>query len=206
MTDQDLKNFLANIAAENAAGFAALRASQEKTDAQLAKTDAQLAKTDAQLAKTDAQLAKTDAKLDRLATMYGGVSDNMGSAAQEYFFNSLDDSKAIGPLHFDQVLPKVFGGKMGAQQEYDLVLHNGDSAAIVEVKYKVHPSSLAQLTQQMGLFKQHFPEHAGMKLYGGVAGFHVSDEVTQQAHAQGFFVLKRCGDTFAMDATAMRAY
>jgi hypothetical protein len=144
---------------------------------------------------TDLELNDFVAKLDRLASMYGGVSDNMGAAAEEYFYNSLRDSKQIGFLHFDQVLPKVYGGKIGAQQEYDVLLLNGDSAAVVEVKYKVHPSSLEQLQRQLGLFKQHFADYAGMKLYGGVAGFHVSDEVTQQAHEQGFFVLKRSGDT-----------
>ena len=156
--------------------------------------------------KTDEQLIKTDAKLNRLAAMYGGISDNQGSAAEEFFFNSLNASKQIGPIRFDAVLEKVYGGKMGAQQEYDLVLLNGDAAAIVEVKYKVHPGSLAQLQKQMGLFKQHFPEHQHMKLYGGIAGFSVPDEVVQLAHEQGFFVLKRQGESFAVDAGEMKAF
>lgn len=188
MTDQELKDLVASLASSQA------------------KTDAQLAKTDAQLAKTDAQLAKTDAKLDRLANLYGGVADNQGSAAEEFFFNSLSQSKQIGSIHFDAVLPKVYGGKIGAQQEYDLVLLNGDSAAIVEVKYKVHPSSLEQLQKQLALFKVHFPEHKDVKLYGGVAGFSVPDEVTEQAHASGYFVLKRQGETFAVDAQKMKAF
>jgi hypothetical protein len=156
--------------------------------------------------RLDAQQAKTDAKLDRLAAMYGGVSENQGAAAEEYFFNSLSQAKQIGEIHFDAVLPKVYGGKMGQQQEYDLVLLNGDSAAIVEVKYKVHPSSLAQLQKRLTLFKEHFPEHKNMKLYGGVAGFSVPDEVTNEAHSKGFFVLKRLGETFAVDAQSMKAF
>jgi hypothetical protein len=42
--------------------------------------------------------------------------------------------------------------------------------------------------------------------YGGVAGFSVPDEVTEQAHASGYFVLKRQGDTFAVDAQKMKAF
>jgi hypothetical protein len=188
MTDQELKDLVASLAVG------------------AAKTDAQLAKTDAQLAKTDAQLARTDAKLDRLATLYGGVSDNQGSAAEEFFFNSLNASKQIGTIRFEEVFPKVFGGKPGAQQEYDILLLNGDAAAIVEVKYKVHPSSLDQVQKQLDLFKVHFPEHAHIKLYGGIAGFSIPDEVTEQAHAKGYFVLKRQGESFAVDAQAMRAF
>lgn len=188
MTDQELKDLVASLAI--------------KSD----RLDSQQVKTDAQLAKTDAQLAKTDAKLDRLAAMYGGISDNQGAAAEEFFFNSLNESKQIGPIHFDSVLEKVYGGKMGEQQDYDLVLLNGDAAAIVEVKYKVHPSALVQLQKQMALFKQHFPEHKDMKLYGGIAGFSVPDEVVHLAHEQGFFVLKRQGESFAVDAQRMKAF
>jgi hypothetical protein len=181
MTDQELKDLVASLAV---------------------KSD----RLDAQQLKTDAQLAKTDASLARLSAMYGGVSDNQGSAAEEFFFNSLSQSKQIGNIHFDEVQPKVYGGKIGAQQEYDLVLLNGDSAAIVEVKYKVHPTSLDQLQKQLALFKIHFPEHKNMKLYGGVAGFSIPDEVTSEAHAKGYFVLKRQGETFAVDANQMKAF
>jgi hypothetical protein len=195
MTDQELKDLVASLAV-----------GQAKSDQKISALADSSAKTDAQLAKTDAQLAKTDAKLDRLAAMYGGVADNQGSAAEEFFFNSLSQSKLIGNIHFDEVQPKVYGGKIGAQQEYDLVLLNGDSAAIVEVKYKVHPSSLEQLQKQLALFKIHFPEHKDMKLYGGVAGFSIPDEVTNEAHAKGYFVLKRQGETFAVDADQMKAF
>jgi hypothetical protein len=166
--------------------------------------------TDQELKDLVASLAvksdKLDAKLDRLAAMYGGVADNQGSAAEEFFFNSLSESKQIGAIHFDEVLPKVYGGKIGAQQEYDLVLLNGDSAAIVEVKYKVHPSSLEQVEKQLALFKLHFPEYSRMSLYGGVAGFSVPDDVVDEAHKRGMFVLKRQGETFAVDAQQMRAF
>jgi ribosomal protein L9 len=101
---------------------------------------------------------------------------------------------------------KVDGGKISAQQKYDLMLLNGYSAAIVEAKYKVHPSSLEQLQKQLSLFKIHFPENKNMKLYGGVAGFSIADEVTEQAHASGYFVLKRNGETFAVDARVMKAF
>ena len=61
MTDQELKDLVAGLAVAQA-------------------------KTDVQLAATDAQLAKTGVKLDRLAELYGGVSSNQGSAAEEFFY------------------------------------------------------------------------------------------------------------------------
>jgi hypothetical protein len=187
MTDQELKALVADLLISQA------------------KTDAQMAKTDAQMAKTDAQMAKTDAKLDRLAKMYGGIADNMGSSAEEYFYNSLNDSKQIGRFQFDIIYERIKGGSPGSQQEYDLVLVNGTAVALVEVKYKVHLNVLDQVDKQLRSFKQHFPEYQHMQLYGGIAGFSVPDDVVQAAHDKGFFVLKRSGDSFSVDADSMRA-
>jgi hypothetical protein len=220
MTDQELKDLVASIAVaqqRNEAQFARTDERFARTEAQMAETDAKierifaraderLARLDEQMAKTDAQLAKNDAKLDRLSAKYGGVSDNMGASAEDFFIDSLLESRQIGEIHFDQVLERVVGGRPGAQQEYDIVLLNGDSAAIVEVKYKVHPKALQQLDQQVALFKTHFPEFAHMKLYAGVAGFSVPAEVAQGAHEKGYFVLKRLGEACTLDAQAMRAH
>lgn len=195
MTDQELKDLVASLAV-----------GQAKSDEKIAALADSSAKVDAQQAKTDAQLAKTDAKLNRLAVMYGGVSENQGDVAEEFFYNSLSQSKQIGDIHFDDVQQKVYGGRIGKQQEYDLVLLNGDSAAIVEVKYKVHPSSLEQLQKQLSLFKIHFPEHKHMKLYGGVAGFSIPQEIVEEAHANGYFVLRQHGQTMAVDAQRMKAF
>ncbi len=74
-----------------------------RTDAQLARTDAQLARTDAQLARTDAQLAETAAKLDRLAEMYGGVGNNQGAAAEEFYYNSLKAEPVLAGARFDLI-------------------------------------------------------------------------------------------------------
>ncbi|NJS36502.1 MAG: hypothetical protein HC765_08855 [Brachymonas sp.] len=161
MTDQELKDLVASLAV---------------------KSD----RLDAQLTTTQAEVAETARVVKEVSRRMGSMASNQGDVAEEFFFNSLSQSKQIGSIHFDDVQQKVYGGKIGAQQEYDLVLLNGDSAAIVEVKYKVHPSSLEQLQKQLDLFKIHFPEHKDMKLYGGVAGFSVPDDVTEQAHANGY--------------------
>lgn len=167
--------------------------------------DAQ-AKTDAQLAKTDAQLAKTDAKLDRIAKMMGGIAGNQGDVAEEYFYNSLLETKQIGGISFDEIYEKLKGGKASKQLEYDIVLVNGNAAAIVEVKYKAHVSALSQIHEQLAHFKTHFPEYQHMKLYGGIAAFSVPDDLTQAAQEQGFFVLKRKGDVLEVDSAGMRAF
>ena len=120
MTDQELKDLVASLAV-----------SQDRTDAQLAKTDAQLAATSAQMALTDAQMAKTDAKLDRLAKLYGGVADNQGSSAEEFFFNSLCAKPMLGGMSFDRVSANQEVAKGKQQAEFDIVMVNGKSVAVI---------------------------------------------------------------------------
>ena len=124
MTDQELKDLVANLIASQA-------------------------KTDAQMAKTDAQMAKTDDKLNRLSELYGGVSSNQGSAAEEFFFNSLTANPEVGGIKFDRVTPNVMPATKTKQGEFDIVLVNGNSVAVVEVKYKVHPSDIEKAAKNL---------------------------------------------------------
>ena len=69
---------------------------EEKVWDLLAKLVASQQKTDEQIAKTDAQLAKTDAKLDRIAEMLGGVSNNQGKIAEEFFLQLPQTESSAG--------------------------------------------------------------------------------------------------------------
>jgi hypothetical protein len=194
MTDQELKDLVASLAVKS-----------DRLDAAQLKTDAQLAKTDAQLAKTDAQLAKTSAKLDKLATIIGGMSANQGDVAEEFFYNSLLANPIIGGISYDRVQANTLAGKKGKQKEFDLVLVNGNSVALIEVKYKAHLSDLEQAQAQVQQYRDLFPEHSRYAIYSGIAALSIPDEVIQGAHEKGLFVLKQVGDIMQIDGQAMRA-
>ena len=220
MTDQELRELVASLAVKSDR----LDAQQAKTDAQMAKTDAQIANTNAQMAKTDAQMAKTDEKLsrlselyglasdktdeklNRLSELYGGVSSNLGSAAEEFFFNSLTANPVVGGIKFDNIMPNQRISKKNKQGEFDIVLVNGSSVAVIEVKYKVHPSDIEKATKNLKRYRDFFPEHKSYDLYGGIAGFSVPPDAVKAAKEQGLFVLKRVGEILKTDAKEMRAF
>ena len=211
-TDEQLKALVAGIAAaqdrtdaqmaKTDAQLAKTDAQLAKTDAQLAKTDAQLAKTDAQLAKTDAQLAKTDAKLRRLADkvnhlaeMYGGVGNNQGAVAEEFYFNSLNADPVLGEVRFDFIEKNITRSHAGRVDEFDLLLVNGRAVYVVEVKYKAHENDLRRLLEhKVASFRHLFPEHADREQRFVLAAFHIHDELKSAALAQGVTVLQRKGD------------
>ena len=203
MTDQELKDLVANLAVSQAKTDAQLA----KTDAQLAKTDerlnqiakmisatdTQLAKTDAQLAKTEAQLAKTDERLNRIAKMVGAMGNNQGDVAEEYFINSLKDSLTLLDKKFDILIPNFKIEKKRFRDEYDLLLVNGSELAMIEVKYKLHTNDVDKLSKQI-INLRDLPQYKNYKIYAGVAGFKIPDDVVGLAISNGYFVLQRRGN------------
>jgi len=184
MTDDELRGLVASLAL-----------AQVKTDAQLAKTDAQLAKTDAQLAKTDAQLAKTDAKLNKLAEMYGGVGNNQGRVTEEFYYNSLKHNPVLNGIQFDFIEKNVTRSKGGIEEEYDLLLVNGQEIYIVEVKYRLHPKDIERMVgRKLTNFKKLFPEYQNYRIHLALATFAVEDDVKQLALDNGVTLLQRRGD------------
>jgi tRNA G37 N-methylase Trm5 len=199
MTDQELKDLVASLAAdtnkikaENAAGFAALREAQAKTDSQLAKTDAQFAKTDAKYAST--------------IEMLNGITESQGLVAEEFFFNSLADALKVGGVQYDGITSNVKRKANGKQVEIDLMLDNGSSLAIIEVKYRARTKNVEQLQKTIATYRELFPHHKDFKIYGGIASFNLDDDVTAHAHEQGFFVLKRKGELMEVDTQGMKAF
>jgi hypothetical protein len=205
MTDQELKDLVASLAIaqqKTEAIVADLALSQQKTDKQLAKTDEQQSKTETAIAnlllaqqKTDKQLAKTDAKLDKLAKMYGGVANNQGAVAEEFYFNSLKHNPVLQGIHFDSVYKNLTNNSHGIEDEYDILLLNGKDVFIIEVKYRAHPDDVRTLVKKKAAnFKPLFPAYKDHKLHLGLASFHVDDKVKQSALDQGVTLLQRKGD------------
>lgn len=181
MTDQELKDLVASLAVAQA-------------------------KTDAQIADTGAQMAATDKKLKELSIMLGGVSNNQGSVAEEFFLNTLTAHPEVGGITFDRVTPHVMPATKTKQAEFDIVMVNGSSVAVVEVKYKVHPSDIDKAAKNLERYREFFPEHKDYALYGGIAGLHVPADAVKAAKEKGLFVLKRVGNVLKTDAREMRAF
>ena len=202
MTDQELKDLVASLAVAQAktdAGFEKLQAAQ-------ARTDAQMAKTDAQMAKTDAQMAKTDKKLASMLEMLDGISTSQGLVAEEFFFNTLADSLIVGGVKYDGITSHIRRKINGQWVEVDLMLDNGSSLAIIEVKYRARTKNIVQLHNTIRTYRQAFPQYKDFKIYGGIASFNIDNSVADEAHENGFFILKRKGDLLEVETQGMRAF
>lgn len=150
--------------------------------------------TDEQMKRTDEQMKRTDEKLERMGITLGNVTNNQGDVAEEFFLNSLLKDNHLGSIHFDDVARNMEKHRGQMQEEYDLVMTNGDAIGIVEVKYKAHTNDLDKLDRKMQNFKKLFPIYQNYKQYGAIATFHINDDAKREALRRGYFVLQRSGD------------
>jgi hypothetical protein len=144
--------------------------------------------------RTDEQMKRTDEKLDRIGISLGNIGQNQGDVAEEFFFQSLIKDNHLGSIHFDDVVKNMVKHRGQLQEEYDLVMTNGETIGIVEVKYKAHENDLDKLDRKMRHFKKLFPIYRNYKQYGAIASFHINDDAKKEALRRGYFVLQRSGD------------
>jgi len=161
-------------------------------------TDDELKELVASLALSNKELRdsqkETGRKLDKVAKMIGGISANQGDVAEDFFYNSFIKDTHLGDLSFDDITKNMAKHRGKMQEEYDIFLTNGDSIAIVEVKYKAHLEDVKKLEQKFLNFKKLFPIYKNYKLYGAMASFYFNQETKDELLNQGYFIVERSGN------------
>jgi uncharacterized coiled-coil protein SlyX len=206
MTDQELKDLVAGLAVaqDRTEKFMAESAKRFEIESQKRAADfeAHLAaqrvahdRIDAQMAKTDEQISKMQNTLKSVGVQLGGISNNMGYTTEEYFYNSLVDEPVLNGIKFDKVQKNIKIMSKRIKDEFDLVLYNGDTIALIECKYKAHEKDIdAVLQSKVANFKALNPDYAGYKYYLGIASFYFYPELEQYATEKGFIILKQKGE------------
>ncbi len=202
MTDDELKELVASLAVSDKKLKDSMAVSDKKLKDSMAVSDKKLkdsmAASDKELKayqkETAIQMKETDRKLDKIAKMIGGVSKSQGDVAEDFFYNSFIKDTHLGNLSFDDITKNMFKHRGNIQEEYDIFLTNGDSIAIVEVKYKAHLNDIKKLERKFNNFKKLFPIYKEYKLYGALASFYMNQDTKNELLEQGFFVVERHGD------------
>ncbi|MDR2592098.1 MAG: hypothetical protein LBC59_04760 [Chitinispirillales bacterium] len=145
-------------------------------------------------AKLDAQMAETNKKIN-------GISDSNGMFAEEFFFNTLSEKKEFAGIHFDDVEDdvgyrrKLPDGKR-IKDQFDILMTNAASVAVIEVKYRARKDDVATLTgRKLENFKILFPEYNGLKIYLGLAALAFEDDAVEEARKYGIGLLQQVGET-----------
>jgi rRNA-processing protein FCF1 len=146
-------------------------------------------------AETDRQIKETDRLMKELQKQYGGISNSNGDMAEEYFYRTFKRNKTFAHETFDKVLRNrcIMNGIWEA--EFDLLLLNGKSAAIIEVKYRAKPDNIdiENLISRIEPFKVLFPDYKNHQIYLGVAAMSFDTRLAKKLRKTGIATIHQEG-------------
>ena len=159
-----------------------LAVSSEEFDRRLKKSQEEQAKRSAEL----------DLQLKQLTQQVSGISKSNGLFAEDF---SLSSFKRDDLNFFGEQFDKVIRGKGTiVQDEYDFVLINDKTTAIIEVTYKARNDDIEQALKKVDTFRINFPEYRHHKIYLAIAALSIDERLERECLKQGIAVIKEVGD------------
>ena len=148
----------------------------------LQETDRQMKENDCMLTE---KFAKTEKLISDMQKEIGGVSNSNNKIAESYFINSFENSMYFAGQEYDSLAHNLRkkSKKMNKKDEFDLVLYNCSSVALIEIKYNAQKKHVEQALTKVESFKTLFPEYKDFAMYLGLAGLHVDEDAEQEAIA-----------------------
>jgi len=132
---------------------------------------------------------------------------NNGEFAEEYFFNSFEDGQqTFFGEKFDSIDRKIKPLSPVMKDEYDIVLLNGKSVGIIEVKFKAHINDIPKVIRKAESLRVNFPSHANHQIYLGLASMTFYPELEQECINQGIAVIKQVGETVVINDTNLKVF
>ena len=154
-------------------------------------------------------------RMKEIEKTMGGWSNNHGSFAEEYFYSSF----AKGECNFfgekyDLIerniksVRKDLKDENGKElkDEYDIVMYNSYSVAIVETKFTAHTDNIAKILKKAETFKILFPYYKEYKIYLGFASLNFHPKVESYCLGKGIAVVKQVGETVVIHDGQLKAF
>jgi hypothetical protein len=149
--------------------------------------------------------AETDRQIEKTNQLLGGMAYNQGRFAEEYFFNSFEKGKRnFFGEKFDDIKNNLKGTE--TDDEFDIVMLNGKSAGIVEVKYKAHENDIPKVLGKVNTFRANFPKYKNHTIYLGLATMAFYPELEQACKNNGIAIIKQAGDTIVINDKHLKAF
>jgi len=137
----------------------------------------------------------------------GNWSNNHGSFAEEYFFNSFEEEKQnFFGEHFNEIEKNLKVRAQKLRDEYDIVMYNDSYVAIVETKFKAHEKDIPKVIKKAETFRILCPDYKDFKIYLGLASLSFYPELEQECIENGIAVIKQVGDTVVINDENLKVF
>jgi hypothetical protein len=110
--------------------------------------------------ETDWKLDKIGLQVKETGQQLGGMAYNQGRFAEEYFINSFEKGKRnFFGEKFDSIRKNEKAGLNAViENEYDILLINGETVGIVEIKFKAHENNIPKKKKKADTFRANYPK------------------------------------------------
>ena len=178
-----------------------------ETDRKMQETDRQMQETDRRMQETDRQIQETGRQIRNMQKELGGLGNSQGSFAEEYFFNSFENGKQnFFGEKFDEIEKNVKGVMQGLKDEFDIVMYNGTSVAIIEVKFRAREEHIPKLLRKADTFRIIFQYYKDFKIYLGLASMSFDEGVEKKCIESGIALIKQVGDTVVINDAHLKIW
>jgi hypothetical protein len=152
--------------------------------------------------------ARYEKRMKKIEETMGSWSNNHGSFAEEYFYNSFENEQQnFFGEHFNDIDKNLKPPKKNnLKDEYDIVMYNDSYVAIVESKFKAHKNDIPKVIKKAETFRILCPDYTDFKIYLGLASLSFYDELEQECVEQGIAVIKQVGDTVVINDSGLKVF
>ena len=163
--------------------------------AYLHETGHMVRETDRLMKETDRRMKETDRQMKALQKELGGISNSNGEMAEAYFYNALRRDKTFVNEKFDKIQKNRSIRNGTVEAEFDIVLFNGTSAAIIEVKYTANRKNISvrEMIAKVAPFKMLYPAYKNCNIYLGVAALSFKGGMEKRLHRNGIATIRQVG-------------
>jgi len=139
----------------------------------------------------------------------GGIGESNGAVAEAMIFNTLERDMTFAGINFDDIHSNMgyHSKRLGIKDEYDIVLRNGDTLAIIETKYKVRDKDVTKLLgTKLSNFRLLYPEYDSYKIMLCVGGMSFEKDAIEEAQNNGVGIIKIVGNKVECYTDAIKMY
>ena len=149
-------------------------------------------------------------QIKEISKQIGGITKSNGKVAEATIYNSLERDMTFAGIEFDAIEKnkKLHSKKLNLKGEYDVVMYNGDTLAIIEIKYNVEKGDVNEFIDKKKVekFRLLFPEYKDYKIMLGIGGMNFENEAEKEAERYGIGVIKVVGDKVEYYTDGIKIY
>jgi hypothetical protein len=167
----------------------------QETDRQIQETDRIVKETAAKVRETTEQMKITDKKIGELTNRFGELAEHLVAPSIREKFNALGFS--FGEVSREKEIVDAQGNSVA---EIDILLENGDTVMVVEVKAKIKQNEVDKHIKRLEILRSRADARNDRRTFmGAIASAIMPKELRAYIIKSGFYAIEQTGDTVVIN-------